>query len=740
MYILGISAFYHDSAACLIRNGEILAAVQEERFTRRKHDANFPSNAVDYCLRYAGITIDDIDFVAFYDKPLLTFERLLETYIDYAPRGLVSFLKAMPVWLKDKLWTRENIAKALNFKGKILFTEHHESHAASAFFPSPFESAAVLTMDGVGEWATTSYGYGKGNELHLLSELHFPHSIGLLYSAFTYYLGFKVNSGEYKVMGLAPYGEPLYTEKILSELVEFYDDGSLRLNMNYFNFAAGLTMTSAAFETLFGEPRREPESELRQIHLDLARSVQEVTELAMIKIARHVQKVTGEKNLCLAGGVALNCVGNGKILREKIFENIWIQPAAGDAGGALGAALSVWHQYLENERDIEKLKETGGRKNYYLGPAFSNDEVTSFLESVGANYQKLPREELYETIARHLADEKVVGWFQGRMEFGPRALGGRSILGDARSPKMQSQMNLKIKYRESFRPFAPSVLRERVSEIFELETDSPYMLLVAPVRSELRVAMSDEEQKLFGIEKLNLRRSTIPAVTHIDYSARIQTVKADESPAYHGLISAFESLTDCPVVVNTSFNVRGEPIVCTPRDAFRCFMKTEMDFLVMEDVLLDKRKQNGNSALEKNEEQKPKESVTAEVTNKQARNTALVVAGVFLLITAWDFYRERETVAIIFGSLATIFVLMGTLLPSAAKLFHVYWMKLAMFLGHINGIILLFLLFYLLFVPYNLISRIIGRDPLRRRGKNVKSNWTERKTTRQTKEGFERLF
>lgn len=740
MYILGISAFYHDSAACLIRDGEILAAAQEERFTRRKHDANFPSNAVDYCLKYAGITIDDIDFVAFYDKPLLTFERLLETYIDYAPRGLTSFLKAMPVWLKDKLWTRENIAKALNYKGKILFTEHHESHAASAFFPSPFESAAVLTMDGVGEWATTSYGYGKGNELHLLNELHFPHSIGLLYSAFTYYLGFKVNSGEYKVMGLAPYGEPLYTEKILSELVEFYDDGSLRLNMNYFNFAAGLTMTNAAFETLFGEPRREPESELRQIHLDLARSVQEVTELAMVKIARHVQKVTGEKNLCLAGGVALNCVGNGKILRENIFENIWIQPAAGDAGGALGAALSVWHQYLENERDVEKLKETVGRKNYYLGPAFSNDEVTSFLESVGANYQRLPREELYETIARHLADEKVVGWFQGRMEFGPRALGGRSILGDARSPKMQSQMNLKIKYRESFRPFAPSVLRERVSEIFEIETDSPYMLLVAPVRSELRVAMSDEEQKLFGIEKLNLRRSTIPAVTHIDYSARIQTVKADESPAYHGLISAFENLTDCPVVVNTSFNVRGEPIVCTPRDAFRCFMKTEMDFLVMEDVLLDKRKQNGNSELEKNEEKKLKESVTAKVTNKQARNTALVVAGVFLLIAAWNFYRERETVVIVFGSLAAIFVVMGTFLPSAAKLFHVYWMKLAMFLGHINSIILLTLLFYLLFVPYNLISRIIGRDPLRRRGENVKSNWTERKTTRQTKEGFERLF
>jgi carbamoyltransferase len=739
MYILGISAYYHDSAACLVRDGEILAAAQEERFTRRKHDHNFPSNAVEYCLNYAGITIDEIDFVAFYDKPLLTFERLLETYIDYAPRGLQSFLKAMPVWLKDKLWTRENIAKALNYEGQILFTEHHESHAASAFYPSPFERAAVVTMDGVGEWATTSYGYGRGNELHLLKELHFPHSIGLLYSAFTYYLGFKVNSGEYKVMGLAPYGEPRYTEQILDELVELHDDGSLRLNMKYFNFAAGLTMTNQGFEKLFDEPRREPESELKQKHLDLARSVQEVTELAMVKIARHVQKETGEKNLCLAGGVALNCVGNGRILRERIFENIWIQPAAGDAGGALGAALSVWYQYLGSERDISKLQHTDGRKNYYLGPNFTNDEITNYLDSVGANYQKLPRAEIYETVAKHLADEKVVGWFQGRMEFGPRALGGRSILGDARSPKMQSQMNLKIKYRESFRPFAPSVLREKVSDFFELETDSPYMLLVAPVRENLRIALTEDEQKLFGIEKLNLRRSTIPAVTHIDYSARIQTVRQEESPAYHGLISAFENLTGCPVVVNTSFNVRGEPIVCTPRDAYRCFMKTEMDFLVMEDILLDKRAQNGSSALENQEEETPP-SETEKVTNKQARNTALVVAAVFLLIAAWNFYRTRETVGIVFASLSAVFVLTGTFFPRAAKLFHVYWMKLAMFLGHINSIILLTLLFYLLFVPYNLISRVVGRDPLRRRGKKGASNWTERKTTRQTKERFERLF
>lgn len=739
MYILGISAFYHDSAACLIRDGEILAAAQEERFTRKKHDADFPKNAVEYCLNYAGITIEDVEYVAFYDKPLLTFERLLETYIDYAPRGLQSFLKAMPVWLKDKLWTRENIAKALSYEGKILFTEHHESHAASAFYPSPFEHAAVLTMDGVGEWATTSYGYGQGNELHLLKELHFPHSIGLLYSAFTYYLGFKVNSGEYKVMGLAPYGEPRYTQKILDELIELYDDGSLRLKMKYFNFAAGLTMTNAAFENLFGEPRRLPESELKQIHLDLARSVQEVTELAMLKIARHVKQETGEKNLCMAGGVALNCVGNGRILREGIFENIWIQPAAGDAGGAVGAALSVWYQYLGNERDAAHLP-LNGKKNYYLGPAFSTEEITNFLDSVGANYQKLAREELYETAAKHLADEKVVGWFQGRMEFGPRALGGRSILGDARSPKMQTQMNLKIKFRESFRPFAPSVLREKVSDFFELETDSPYMLLVAPVRSELRFQMSGEEQKLFGIEKLNLRRSTIPAVTHIDYSARIQTVRAEESPAYHSLISAFDDLTGCPVVVNTSFNVRGEPIVCTPQDAYRCFIKTGMDFLVMEDVLLDKRAQNGNLLLETTEEQKPKVSVIEQVTNKQARNTALVVAAVFLLIAGWNFYREREIIGIIFASLTAGFALTGIFLPTAAKYFHVYWMKLALVLGHINSIILLTLLFYLVFVPYNFVSRIIGRDPLRRRGKKGESNWTLRKTTRQTKERFERLF
>lgn len=736
MNILGISAFYHDSAACLVRDGEILAAAQEERFTRRKHEHNFPLRAAEYCLKHGGITADDLDFVAFYDKPLLTFERLLETYIDYSPRGLSSFLKAMPLWLKEKLWTRENIAKALNYKGQILFTEHHESHAASAFFPSPFERAAVLTMDGVGEWATASYGYGQGNELHLLKELHFPHSLGLLYSAFTYYLGFRVNSGEYKVMGLAPYGEPRYAQKILDELVELYDDGSLRLNMKYFNFAAGLTMTNRAFERLFNEPRRAPESDLRQIHLDLARSVQEVTELAMLKMARYAKSETGEKNLCLAGGVALNCVGNGRILRENIFENVWIQPAAGDAGGALGAALSVWYQYLGNERDAEK----SNRKNYYLGPQFSSGEITNYLDSVGANYRKLSRTVLNKTVAAHLADEKVVGWFQGRMEFGPRALGGRSILGDARSPRMQTQMNLKIKFRESFRPFAPSVLREKVSEFFELETDSPYMLLVAPVREDLRVSLSADEEKLFGIEKLNLRRSMIPAVTHVDYSARIQTVRGEESPAYHGLIKAFDDLTGCPVVVNTSFNVRGEPIVCTPRDAFRCFMKTEMDFLVMEDVLLDKQAQNDKLSLEKLDEETPQPSPIEQVTKKQARSTVMVVATVLALIAAWHYYRANETAVLVLTVLSVSFAVFGVLFPKGAKIFHVYWMQLARVLGHINSIILLTLLFYLMFAPYNLISRIVGRDPLRRRGAKRSTNWTEREQTRQTKERFERLF
>ncbi|HEX8162548.1 MAG TPA: carbamoyltransferase [Pyrinomonadaceae bacterium] len=601
MYILGISAYYHDSAACLVRDGEIVAAAQEERFTRRKHDQDFPANAVEFCLKRAGVKGSDLDFVAFYDKPLLKFERLLETYIDYAPRGWRSFMMAMPVWIKEKLWIREQIGdRCEGYKGKVLFTEHHESHAASAFFPSPFESAAVLTMDGVGEWATSSYGYGRGNELHLLKELHFPQSLGLLYSAFTYYTGFKVNSGEYKVMGLAPYGEPRYVRQILDTLVDLREDGSLRMNMEYFNFADGLTMTNEKFDRLFGGPPREPEGRLTQREMDLARSVQDVTEEAMLRMARHARRETGERNLCLAGGVALNCVGNGRILRERVFDDVWIQPAAGDAGGSLGAALSVWYQYLNNPRDLAQVRggHADGMRGSYLGPEFGPDEIQGFLDSVGASYRRVERSELAEAVASLLAREQVVGWFQGRMEFGPRALGARSILGDPRSPRMQSQMNLKIKFRESFRPFAPSVLRERVHEYFELDCDSPYMLLVAPVREHLRVPVTDAEEKLFGVEKLNVPRSTIPAVTHVDYSARVQTVRREDNPAYYDLIAAFGRQTGCPVVVNTSFNVRGEPIVCTPEQAYTCFMRTEMDCLVLGEFILEKGAQDASAFVD----------------------------------------------------------------------------------------------------------------------------------------------
>ncbi len=593
MDILGISAYYHDSAACLVRDGEIIAAAQEERFSRKKHDYRFPANAVSYCLREAGIERSQLDYVAYYDKPLQTFERLLETYLDYAPSGLRSFLQAMPLWLREKLWMRDHIAKACGDSGNVLFTEHHESHAASAFFPSPFDSAAILTIDGVGEWATTTYGYGEGNQIHLQAELHFPHSLGLLYSAFTYYTGFKVNSGEYKIMGLAPYGEPRYVQQILDELVDLREDGSIRLNMKYFNYCQGLTMTNGRFDQLFGGPPRRPESEVSQREMDLARSVQEVTELAVLRMAKHIHKETGRKNLCMAGGVALNCVGNGRLLREGPFENIWIQPAAGDAGGALGAALSAWYQYLDNPRRAKQV--CGGRidgmKASYLGPSFSAAEIQGFLDGMGARYHRLSRKDLVATAAVELASEKVVGWFQGRMEFGPRALGARSILGDPRSTKMQSMMNLKIKYRESFRPFAPSVLRERVSDYFEMSCDSPYMLLVAPVQEEIRVPMTAEQKQLFGIEQLNIPRSSVPAITHVDYSARVQTVSREENGIYYDLIAEFARLTDCPLVVNTSFNVRGEPIVCTPEDAFRCFMRTEMDVLVLEDFLLRKDEQ-----------------------------------------------------------------------------------------------------------------------------------------------------
>ena len=589
MNILGISAFYHDSTACLVQDGRIISAAQEERFTRKKHDFSFPKNVINYCLQDSGLKVKDLDFVAFYDKPFLKFERILMTYLTYAPVGIGSFIKAMPLWIKQKIWLKELIKKELDFEGKIIFTEHHESHAASAFFPSPFQEAAFLTLDGVGEWATTSYGIGKGNKMEILSEIHFPHSLGLLYSAFTYYTGFKVNSGEYKVMGLAPYGKPKYKDLILSELIDLKEDGSFKLNMKYFNYCAGLTMTNGRFDKLFGGPPRKPESLLTQRDMDLASSVQEVTEEVMLRAARHIHKETCQRNLCMAGGVALNCVGNGRILREGPFENIWIQPSAGDAGGALGAALFVWYQYLENGRITDDKQDF--QHGSYLGPKFENSYIADFLKRKNIPYIELSEREIPEKIADLIADQKVIGWFQGRMEFGPRALGSRSIIGDARSPEMQEIMNLKTKFRESFRPFAPSVIKERVSDYFEFDKESPYMLLVAPVKKEICREMSVEEQKLFGIDKLNVVRSSIPAVTHIDYSARIQTVDMENNPLYYRMIAKFDEKYGCPVIINTSFNVRGEPIVCTPDDAYLCFMRTNMDYLIMGNFLIEKKDQ-----------------------------------------------------------------------------------------------------------------------------------------------------
>ena len=596
-YVLGISAFYHDSAACLLADGDIVAAAQEERFTRKKGDADFPHHAVAYCLRAARIASADLGHVAFYDKPLLKFERILETYLGTAPRGLRSFRLAGPLWIKEKLFTDQLLHEFLDYQGPILYAEHHESHAASAFFPSPFEEAAFLTMDGVGEWATTSFGVGRDKDIEILKELHWPDSLGLLYSAFTYYTGFKVNSGEYKVMGLAPYGEPKYVDLIYRELMDLKEDGSFTLNQRYFDYLTGLTMTSEAFNDLFGAPPREPETNLTQREMDLARSVQTVCEEVMLRMARTVYRETGLDRLCLAGGVALNCVGNGRLLREGPFKELWIQPAAGDAGGALGVAQLTWHRHCRKPRHVTAGKDA--MKGAYLGPSYTDAEIEAFLVSLGAPYRRLEREELLRTVARLLAEEKVVGWFNGRMEFGPRALGARSILGDPRSPRMQAQMNIKIKFREGFRPFAPSVLRDRVSQYFELDVDSPYMLLVAPVKKERQIPMDQAAHRLWGIDKLNVVRSDIPAITHIDYSARVQTVSRDTSPDYYDLIHEFECLTGCAVVVNTSFNVRGEPIVCSPADAYRCFMRTHLDHLVLGPYILDKTgqpewKESGN--------------------------------------------------------------------------------------------------------------------------------------------------
>ena len=596
--ILGISAFYHDSAACILRDGKIIAAAQEERFTRKKHDPRYPHNAINFVLNYANLKLSEVNQIVFFEKPFLKFERLLETYVAFAPKGFVSFSKAMPVWIKDKLFQKNLLFNKLkehdkNYKSdqNIFFSDHHLSHAASAFFPSPFDEAVVLTADGVGEWATTTVAIGKNNNLDIKKEIHFPHSLGLLYSAFTYFTGFKVNSGEYKLMGLAPYGSPIYEDKI-KQLVDIKEDGTFRLDQKYFNYATGLTMTNEKFNELFGHKPRNPQSEkITQFHMDIASSIQKVTEEIMVKLARAIRNEYNIKNLCLAGGVALNCVANGKILKEKIFDNIWIQPAAGDAGGSLGAALALWHIDQGNKRKINLKDDMQGS---YLGSEYSQDHIENELKSIGAHFDILNYEDLIIKTAEYLSNEKAIGWFQGRMEFGPRALGGRSILGDPRSEKMQKNLNLKVKYRESFRPFAPSVLREDLSKWFEINVDSPYMLLVADINSEKKIEMSDKQKKLFGIDKLNIKRSEIPAVTHVDYSARIQTVNKETNKRYYDLISKFKEKTGCPVIVNTSFNVRGEPIVNSPTDAFNCFMGTELDYLVIGNCILDKNKQNSN--------------------------------------------------------------------------------------------------------------------------------------------------
>jgi carbamoyltransferase len=597
MHILGISAFYHDSAAALVRDGEIVAAAQEERFTRIKHDSRFPTKAAEFCLAQAGVELTDLDYVVFYDKPFLKFERLLETYIAYAPRGLRSFQMAMPLWIREKLFQKTllhdellRLGPGFDWQKKLLFAEHHQSHAASAFYPSPFEEALILTMDGVGEWATTSVALGRGHKIEVIKEIHFPHSLGLLYSAFTYYTGFKVNSGEYKVMGLAPYGQPRYAQRILDFLIDLKPDGSFRLNLDFFNYCTGLTMTNGKFDELFDGPARRPDEQLTERHMDLAASIQQVLDEAVLRMTRSLAAETGMKNLCLAGGVALNCVANGRVLRDGRFEKIWIQPAAGDAGGALGAALGAYHQFQDQPRHASGCCDR--MKGSFLGPEFPQPEIARRLTAAGARYEILDDSTLVDACAEAIIDEKAVGWFQGRMEFGPRALGARSILGDARSPRMQSVLNLKVKYRESFRPFAPSVLREHAGEWFELDGDSPYMLLVADVLEERRKSMTSEEQELFGIAKLNVPRSDIPAVTHVDYSARIQTVHRETNPRYHELLRRFHERTGCPVIVNTSFNVRGEPIVCSPEDAFRCFMGTEIDVLAVGNCFLRKEDQS----------------------------------------------------------------------------------------------------------------------------------------------------
>jgi carbamoyltransferase len=748
MYILGISAFYHDSAAVLIRDGHLVAAAQEERFTRIKHDYQFPNNAINYCLQEAKISPSDLDYVAFYDKPFLKFERIIESYLQYAPLGISSFIKAMPVWIKKKIWIKSLIQEELHgFAGEILFPEHHRSHAASAFFPSPFSEAAIVTTDGVGEWTTTSIGFGTGNSMKLLKELHFPHSLGMLYSAFTYYTGFKVNSGEYKVMGLAPYGEPKYVQTILDHLIDVREDGSFRLNVEYFNFPVGLTMTNRKFNRLFGGPPRKPESKITQKEMDLARSVQEVTEFILKRISYHAEEETGAKYLVLAGGVALNCVANGKLLRETNFEDIWVQPAASDAGGALGAALAVWYEYLENKREVNSNEDY--QQGSYLGPAFGNSEIRDFLDHRNIPFHHLSDTDLIKKTAELLAEGKIIGWFQGRMEFGPRALGARSILADPRSPEMQKKLNLKIKFRESVRPFAPSILKDAVKDYFQFDRPSPYMLFVSEIAKDKRRAVSKEEQKLFGIDKLNVIRSEIPAVTHVDYSARLQTVDGNTNERFHKLLKEFGNQTGHPILVNTSFNVRGEPIVCTPRDAYKCFMKTEMDYLVLENYLLDKREQpdftSGTSYKSKQGAGRlqAKTSIIDKSKFKDQREWRKFGIGLSIILGILGTIQWIKGISIfpIFYLSAGIVLTSSLLFPVILKPLFITFNYIGFFLGWVMTRVILSALFFLVVTPIGLLSRLLGKRYLQTDFKTKeKSYWKTHSEKKASKEHFEKQY